>query len=181
MIKYISIIFLALVFQWGHSQEKDTADVAFKAKLLTLDRHGILAEDKLLNDIKKQKLEFVEYNDSSNWIFIKIKFDQKYGGYIDNYSVLWLGDCYFYLAFRKEKSKFYRLGGFDVLDVEDFVKDIQNDIEYLDVLSNKKLNSEIPIDCIESYVEIPERKKLKKGYKCFKKCSDTLTTTLIVN
>jgi len=181
MIKYISIIFLILICQLGYSQEKDTADIIFKAKLLTLDRHGVSDKAKLLEDILKQKLEIIEYSDSSNWIFMKIKFDQKYGGYIDKHSVLWLGNCYFYLAFRKEKSKFYRLGGFDSLDLDDFVNDIQNDIEYFKILSNEKLNNDIPVNCIESYVELSKRKRLKKGYNCFQKCSDILTTTLIVH
>ncbi len=181
MKKYIPIIFLALFFQLGHSQKKDTADIAFKAKLLTIDRHGVLDQDKLLEDILKQKLEIIEHSDSSNWIFMKIKFDQKYGDYYDNSYVAWLGECYFYIAYRKEKSKFYRLGGFDSLDLDDFVNDIQNDIEYFKILSNGKLNNEVPINCIESYVELPERKRLKKEYNCFQKCSDILTTTLIVN
>ncbi len=163
-----------------YSQEKDTADIAFKAKLLTLNRHGVLDEDRLLEDIKKQKLEFIEYNDSSNWVFMKITFDQKYGDHYDNSYVIWLGGCYFYIAYRKEKSKFYRLGGFDALDLDDFISDIHNDIEYIDFLYNEELNKEIPIDCIESYVKKSKKKRLKHGYKCFQKCSDTLTTTLIV-
>lgn len=164
-----------------YSQEKDTADISFKAKLLTIDRHGILNEAKLLEDIKKQKLEFIEYNDSNDWVFMKIKFDQKYGKHYDNSYVIWLGSCYFYIAYRKEESKFYRLGGFDALDIDDFINDFHNDTEYLDFLFNKELKKEIPIHCMESYVRQSGKKRLKKGYNCFQQCSDVLSTTLIVN
>lgn len=180
MIRCIFITFL-LLSTFVLSQEKDTADIVFKAKLLTVDRHGILENSKLIEDIEKQKLDFIEFNDSSNWFFMKIEFNQKYGKYMDGHSILWLGNCHFYLAFKKEKSKFYRLGGFDALDIKDFIKDLHDDIEYLDILFNEKLNMEIPIDCIESYVEMPEKKKIKNGYQCFDKCSEKLSTTLIVN
>lgn len=180
MIKYISIISLIFLSELCYSQEKDTADISFKAKLLTVDRHGILDENKLVEEIEKQKLEFIEYNDSSNWVFMKIKFDQKYGNYKNDHSTLWLGDCNFYIAFNKETSKFYRLGGFDILDVDDFIDDMHEDL-YFDIHFDENLNEEIPIHCIESYVKLSEKMRLKKGHQCFSPCSKKLTTNLIVN
>lgn len=179
-MKYFAIIFL-LISTFTLSQKTDSKDIAFKAKLLTLDRHGVLNEDKLLEDITNQKLEFIEYNDFSNWVFMKIDFNQIYGNYIDNNSILWLGNCSFYIAFRNENSKFYRLGGFDALDINDFIKDLRQDIEYIPILSNENLNEIIDINCMESFFEMTEKKKFKKGYQCYSPCSEKLSTTLIVN
>lgn len=175
-IIYFSIFHICL------GQVSDTANIAFKAKLLTLDRKGLLDKDAQIKDIVNQKLDFIEYKKSNNWIFMRIKFNQKYGNYFQDKdgAVLWLGECYFYLAFKREEAVFYRLGGFDKLDVENFVKDLKEDIiEYDDILTNESLNNIIPINCIEKYVKTKGKKK-KTEYKCFNQCSEILRTTMSV-
>lgn len=179
-MKIILSLLLLGLFHTGFSQTIDTASIAFKAKLMTLDRKGYFAKEKQIKEIENQKLDFIDYKSSDNWIFMRIKYDQNYGNYDGDGYILRLGNCDFYLAFRKEGSVFYRLGGFDKLDLEDFINDLKEDvIEYYDVIDNKKIADEIPFECIENYLKKKKRKK-NLEYSCFDECSKVMKTTLIV-
>ncbi len=65
----------------------------------------------------------------------------------------WLGSCDFYIAFNVDKAKFYRIGGFDILDLSDFFDDLgPKDLDLFDLGSDKALD----FYCLKSHSELPK-------------------------
>lgn len=166
MKKIVYIIYILSFSGFCFSQKKDTIDIAFKAKFLTTSIYGIPDKENFIQEIQKQKLEFITYKESNNFVFMKIKFDQKYTDFYRNAHTAWLGNCFFFLAFNKEKSKFYRIGGFDVLDIDEFMMDLSDEVKYLDYYVDERLTKEIPISCIETYYNV-STKEVEEGISLF--------------
>ena len=151
----------------------DTTSITFKAKLLTLSRRGITNVKNILDEENKKKVDFLKTKYKS-FIFIKINSkDPSYGWYKTK------NGCNYYLAYNKEKSKFYRLGGFDIVDINDFFKDLENQevIIFKDLEEGNEIE-EIDIYCLYNYYKMKPKKRLKKGYKCFHKCSKEIITKI---
>jgi len=111
------LIFFSLSFTtFSQSNEKiDTNLVEFKAKLFTLSVYGLPHDStNILEEISKQKVERLNIP-KGGIIFFKIKFDQKYLKGTSRYIEL-LGSCNYYIAYNHQMVKFYRLGGWDLLD-----------------------------------------------------------------
>mgnify|MGYP006921593043 CR=1 FL=1 len=180
MIKLIKIaVIINLLFaSLSYSQTVDSSAVMLKAKLLTTSRYGLCLNDSIISDIANQKGNFLKSN-SSNILLLGIQFGQKYclGG--QDMQILWIGDCTYYLAFNIKKNKFYRLGGFDKLDTEDFFGDLTLqdetlfDIDYIE-------SGEIDFNCLKEYSKLSAKKKLSRP-PCLPKCSEKLSTTLTVH
>ncbi|HRJ31910.1 MAG TPA: hypothetical protein PLV21_00065 [Cyclobacteriaceae bacterium] len=141
----ILIVSIALFIGASHLKiiaQVDTSRVVYKAKLLTISRFGITDSISTLNTIQSQSSHLLKSN-SSEFIFIKIKFDQPYDILLkqdsSNRGFSWFGHCYYYLAFSSSKGKYYRLGGFDVSDTKDFLKDVK-EIEVLQLLKVEEIN-----------------------------------------
>jgi hypothetical protein len=114
---------------------------------------------------------------------LKIKFDQQfYLGNINN-SKAWFGSCNFYLAFNTITKKFYRLGGFDSEDIDDFFSDLhasKSKLDTYDFLFNEDFKpavyEDFEINCLEEYYKMKPKKRNKKGFPCFAKCSEVIYT-----
>ena len=175
----IPLIFNLFFLSISNSQitEKDSVNIAFKAKLLTTSRFGLADTSTIKKSIQKQDLEFIS-NPTNSIILLKIKFDQKYYMNNKNRANFFYGKCYYYLSYNTKTNKFYRLGGFDSLDIKDFF----NDLNYIEKQEKEKLflkgfDSDydgIDIICLSNYNDLSKKKKRKKGFKCFNICSKSL-------
>lgn len=156
---------------------EDSLALKFKAQLLTTSRCGLATSDSLLSDIKSQKVTFLN-SPSSNTILLKVDFNQRYFTGDVNNQILWLGDCSYYLAFNVKRNKFYRLGGFDELDTDEFFEDFEAvDVSLFNIEYNKR--SEIDFYCLREHAETPFRKRYKK-LPCVPTCSEKLKTILVI-
>lgn len=176
----ILIILLVSTFSIGntYSQKIDSVGLKLKAQLLTTSRYGIASYDSLLSDITKQRVIFIK-SPALNIILLKVHFSQKYfiGG--DGGHIQWLSDCYYYLAFNIKKNKFYRIGGFEILDLRDFFQDLKaDDYGLFGEAFNK--TSEINFLCLRDYNELSPKRQLKQR-TCLPACDKVLTTELIIN
>ncbi len=166
----IIILFLVIVMTTNTAFSQsllDTTDLIFKAKLLTLNREGIGKRDSVLSSLAKQKSNFL-LSPTQNLYFIQITFDQS-----SSNGAEWLGHCNYYLAFNLSKNKYYRLGGFDSLDIGDFFEDLEgDDFKIFDFAYQEK--SSIDFYCLSTFNDWSGRKKRKRKFTCFDKCSDVL-------
>jgi len=162
----------------------DSATIAFKAKLLTINRQGISDVEGMLNQINQKKVKFLntKYED---FIFLKIDFtDTFYEGKIylnhnDSVGRTLFGSCFYYLAFNKKNAKFYRLGGFDIVDIDDFIRDLEEQevIIFKDLEGGNEIEG-MDINCLYNYYQMKPKKRLRKGYSCFSKCSKEIVTKI---
>jgi hypothetical protein len=163
---------LGLISVDSFAQSISENEISFKAKLLTVNRLGVASEKAIIEDIKSQQLEFLK-NDSGNMIIMKIKFSQSnFKG--DDRKVVWLGECNYYIAYNREKFRFYLLGGFSSLDLKTFFEDL-NSKEFVDIASNDHLSKEINFQCLYDCSKMSKNKALKsKRFPCLKNCDDEL-------
>ena len=158
-------------------QSVDSLALKFKAQLLTTSRYGLANSDSLLSDITDQRVTFLS-SPSSNTILLKVVFDQKYfTGDVED-QILWLGDCSYYLAFNIKRNTFYRLGGFDELDIDEFFDDFET-VDHNLVNIEYAKTSEIDFYCLKEYAETSSKKRLNKSL-CIPCCSEKLETTLVI-
>lgn len=179
MKHYFVYIFLIGYCITGMAQQVkvDSANIAFKAKLMTMYRQGITDSTKLIKTIQSQKIEFTK-NTSENIVLMKIYFDQIVYSK-DNTTHSWFGNCNYYLAYNLKKEKFYRIGGFDSNDVVEFIDDIQEysfSTEDELFLFNLETFGDFDMSCLMSYYYMSEKKRKRKGYKCFDRCSEVIFT-----
>lgn len=150
----------------------DSASIAFKAKLFTTSRYGIENKFLILEDIENQELKFLN-SSIPNIVLMRIKFNQKY--YMgESREMTLIGNCFYYIAFNLKNKKFYRLGGFDSNDLQEFFGECDI-IENLNWISNEE---EIDFLCLLTYSKLPKKKKAKKGFECFKSCNSEITEYL---
>jgi hypothetical protein len=152
--------------------------ILFKAKMLTTYRYGAAEQSTILNELNSQQSEFLT-NDSSEIVIIKIAFAQRnFKG--ENRDLTWIGSCDFYIGYNRRLFKYYRLGGFDCLDVKDFFYDLKSR-EHISLLSDENLNRKIDLLCLNEYAEARSgRKKKKIEARCIKKCSEELSDHTIL-
>lgn len=167
---YFVCIFLIGYCITGMAQQVkvDSANIAFKAKLMTMYRQGITDSTKLIKTIQSQKIEFTK-NTSENIVLMKIYFDQIVYSK-DNTTHSWFGNCNYYLAYNLKKEKFYRIGGFDSNDVVEFIDDIQEysfSTEDELFLFNLETFGDFDMSCLMSYYYMSEKKKKKKRLQVF--------------
>ena len=176
-LSFLILILLSISIQ-GQESKIDTSNIAFKAKLMTMFRTGVNDSTSLVKKIQSQKIEFVE-NPSKSIILMKIIFNQNVI-LSKNEGRTVFGSCNYYIAFNNSNSKFYRIGGFDNNDVIEFIEDMGTYSSKMDeALLFYNLNNvygDFDMECISIYSELSERKRKKRGYKCFKKCSKELFT-----
>lgn len=172
-------LFLFFLYSKVWSQDINQTMVAEKAKLLTISRFGIANKDSIWSDLQKQKLWFIP-NKSTNILLMKVRFEQKYR-HGNNQSTLWIGGCFFYIAYNKKTFKYYRLGGWDTVDAFDFFNDLPPE-DYSRLLLDEKLKENIDFYCLLEYSKWPrKRKKQKKTCPCSKICSEELETILRID
>ena len=165
-----------------YSQESiskiDSATVAFKAKLFTVSKYGISPKDSVLSFIENQKLIFLKTS-YKNFIFMKIEFSQPYKLSNGSETIL-LGKCNYYLAYNISASKYYRLGGFDNVDIDDFFNALNAKVSSIYVDDKRMTNveyeyiEEIDIFCLARYYKLSKKQRLKTKY-CLGNCNDEIS------
>ena len=173
----IGLVFL-LSFGFVNGQEENNDDyksvdstaVLFKAKLLTISKYGIANREKIINYVDSQNAIFL--NDPfDSFMFIKVDFGQPYT-LSDGSIVLALGDCSYYIAYSIFDNRFYRLGGFEFNDIDEFIKDLIISEAYFG--SQEDMDEEINLACMyENYMKNKVKNK-KKPYTCFDNCSELI-------
>lgn len=110
---------------------------------------------------------------------MKIKFSQPYRT-SDNSELTLDRNCFFYIAFNIIKMKFYRLGGFDSVNIDDFIKDLesQEGVNVIDWVNGNEIE-EIDMDCLYEYFYLSKKKRLKQKFTCFESCSENTRTYYI--
>lgn len=180
MKNFILSIFALCFMSFGYSQKKsiDTANVVFKAKLMTMYRQGVTDSTLILETVLSQKVEFIE-NPSEKITLMKIPFSQTIYRNSKYTSSPFFGACSYYIAFSTKRDKFYRIGGFDTNDVVEFIDDIKTFSDVDDALflnSYYRRFDEFDIDCLLEYYELSEKKRKKEGFNCFNTCSKKVFT-----
>ena len=156
----------------------DSSAVKFKASLFTVSEFGIASKEIILKDLENQKTNFLETK-YKKFSFLKVEFSQPYRMSDSNYVTL-IRDCTYYLAFNLEDKKFYKLGGFNTLDIDDFIKDLERlEIDNNIPWDEKNIIKEIDINCLYEYSLLDKKKRLKSNFKCFENCSENTKTYYI--
>lgn len=155
--------------------------IAFKAKLFTVSEFGSSTKEQILNDITNQDLTFLDTM-YENFLFMKISFSQPYR-LPNNHTLTLYRDCNYYLAYSVKSFRYYKLGGFDSIDIDTFFKDLklrEGNI-YMDYSEGGREISGIDIYCLHDYYKIKKCKRIKKGYTCFENCKENTETTIILH
>lgn len=179
MNKLLLLLFFCLSITMNAQKlgKQDSVNILFKAKLLTTNEYGIsYSKESILQNIEQQKATFLKTG-YKKFVFIKVDFSQKYN-LLDRGTIVRFGNCSYYLAFNIEISKFYKLGGFNIPDIDEFIKDV-NGIEEKGIFNGLGGGEieEIDIDCLYDYSLLSSRKRRKKGYSCLGNCNEIVTTT----
>ena len=156
----------------------DSTSIIFKANLFTISEYGIASKENILKDIENQKVNFLNTKYKS-FSFLKIEFSQPYRT-SDTSSLTLDRSCSYYLAFNITKKRFYKLGGFDNIDIDDFINDLelQEGINIID-WANRNEIAEINIDCLYDYFMLNKKQRLKRKFTCFECCSQNTKTYYI--
>lgn len=180
MKKGIIFTFLCFWLSICFSQDKkiDTSAIGFKAKLFTVSEYGISNKNQILKDIEEQEITFLK-TQYENFIFMKVDFAQPYRLPQDHTQTL-KRDCSYYIAFNTIDSRYYRLGGFDNLDIDSFFKDLElrESTVFKDIAEGKEIEG-IDVYCLHEYYKMNKKKRLKKGFKCLDNCSQKTETKII--
>lgn len=180
MKRLVTLIFLSYIVNI-HGQDKmtiDTLAISFKAKLFTTSEYGISDKEQILKDIENQKIQFLK-TQYENFVFMKVDFAQPYR--IPQESTQTLNrDCSYYIAFNVTNSIFYRLGGFDKIDIDSFFEalEVNESGIFKDIVEGKEIEG-IDIYCLHEYYKMSKKKRLRKGFKCLDNCSQKTETTII--
>lgn len=151
-------------------------DISFKAKLLTVFRLGIASPETVVRDLKAQELKFLTA-DTGRIAIMKIAFSQhNFRG--ETMSNALLGQCFYYVAYNRELYKFYRLGGFDSSDAQEFFSDLKAD-EFIMLTSDEKITSEIDLICLSKHAK-RSKLRVKSRRQCDINCSSSISTYLQV-
>ncbi len=182
-MKICTLLWLLIYCSQSFCQKMETIDstsVIFKANLFTTSEYGIASKENILKDIESQKVIFLKTKYKS-FSFLKIEFSQPYR--TSDISSLTLNrSCSYYLAFNIIKKRFYKLGGFDNLDIDDFINDLElqegtNTIDWV----NRDEIAEINIDRLYDYFKLNKKQRLKRKFSCFECCSQNTKTYYIEN
>lgn len=172
-IKKTLLFFLILcgtMFSQKNSLTKlDTLGIEFKAKLLTIERNGLPNKNYIIEEIEERKILYLktEYTD---FMFLKIIALSPVGWYKNSF-------CNYYLSYNKKTRVFYKLGGFDFLDLDSFFEDLSHN--QLSMWEFETDVEEINLECLYKYYILPEKKKNRKKINCHCKCSDEIIRELM--
>lgn len=148
----------------------DSAAVMFKAKLLTVSEYGVAPEAVILKDIENQEAKFLKTK-YKNFMFIRVNFSQPYR--LGDSQRTLIRDCKYYIAYNVVSNRFYRLGGFGLDEIDDFVKDLNGaDEEMILDWANEDEIEDIDIICLLEYAGLGKKKRLKRKFSCFGNCVD---------
>ena len=173
------LISLYSINTFSQEQKIDSASIAFKAKLFTVSEFGSSTKEQILSDISNQDLTFLDTM-YKNFLFMKISFSQPYR-LPNNHTQTLYRYCDYYLAFSVKNSRYYKLGGFDSIDIDAFFKDLKlrEGFVFKDFAEGGREISGIDIYCLHDYYKIKKCKRIKKSYTCFENCKDITETTII--
>jgi len=169
--KLALLFFLMTLTSFAQQKEIDSVDIEFKAKLLTVSRYGVSAKELISNDVENQKIIYLK-SEYKNFIFLKIKFEQPYR-LDDDSEKISFGHCNYYLSYNKKNKIFYRLGGFDYLDIDEFFQDLKK-IEVTDFIGYSEVIGEIDINCLYKFYKMNSRKRGKNKSLCFLNCNEQI-------
>ncbi|WP_250433666.1 hypothetical protein [Hanstruepera flava] len=181
MKKYLWIFLILMSFSTKGQNilsKKDSVKILFKAKLLTTSEYGIGLDIKqIINDVENQNALFLKTLYSS-FLFIEVEFNQPYR-IINGDIVTFSRECSYYLAFNIINSRFYRIGGFDTIDIDTFINDLnyQEDGIFKDVINKNEIEG-IDVRCLYRYFTLSTKKRNKKGFECFDNCRNITTTNV---
>lgn len=180
MKRIVFVILIAFTLNSSAQEltKRDSINIAFKAKLLTTNEDGIsYSKESILQNIEQQKTTFLK-TIYKNFVFIKVECSQKYN-LLEGGTMTRFGDCNYYLAFNTEFSRFYKLGGFDTLDIDAFLAKLGAS-EKMGIFNRLDVGEieEIDIDCLYNYSELSLRKRRKRGYSCLGSCNETTKTII---
>jgi hypothetical protein len=176
-MKITQLISMLLVSTALNAQAVSNEDISFKAKLLTVFRLGVASPETIIRDLKDQELKFLT-TDSGRIVIMKIAFGQhNFHGETESTAVL--GQCFYYVAYNRELYKFYRLGGFDLSDAQEFFADLKAD-EFIMLTSDENITSEIDLICLSKNARRGNIRKRRRT-PCDANCSLSLSSTLQVH
>lgn len=148
----------------------DSSAVLFKARLFTIEREGVVSDKVFFETINT--LECKKYI-SKNFYYIIIKAPD----YLMNYDyekTAIFGECSYYIAYSIKDNKYYKLGGFDTNNTNEFAKKF---ISSTDAVNYREIVKDASfID----YLRLILSKKNKKAAKFFPMCSEVMEKNLII-
>lgn len=169
--KLLIILICFICNSYCHGQQiVDSSSVAFKAQLFTVSEFGIAKKDSIIKYISSQKTTFLKtlYKD---FMFIKVDFSQPYTQ-SDGSKLTLFRNCSYYMGYNKRNSTFYRLGGFDVVDVDIFFNDLKLSDGIMFYTFDDGEIEGMSVQCLYSYYQLSKKKRIKRGFHCFDKCSE---------
>ncbi|MBP7540805.1 MAG: hypothetical protein KA802_12840 [Saprospiraceae bacterium] len=145
---------------------KFSPNIAFKAKLLTLNRYGLTDSSNIMQQVLNQRLKYYYNIEIKNFVFIEINHSQVYS-YTTNEGLsetFYAVGCSYFLAYNLHEAKFYRLFGFDISDYSEF-KETVSELKF----QNFDLYSDLLNYLSDIYSTCQNKKKI---YKCDCNCQD---------
>lgn len=154
--------------------EKNIID---KAKLMTLNRYGIISLDSTINMLIKQDFRVHKYDSNYRYLTLLIYNNQEYA--VDYTPITFSRlrfenrNCEFVIVFSYIDERFYRIKGFDVCDFVELVHDVEKNLDIIELIFYSDRNDERPLIDIDCYYDkyILKKRKYKK-IDCDCKCSD---------
>lgn len=165
LLLFVYCFFTLFLFsQENNSRKIDTLNITFKAKMLTLERQGVINKNYLLKSIEERNVDFLR-TIYSNFLFLKVTGKPPIGWYKNQY-------CSYYLAYNIKTQMFYRIGGFDFLDINNFFKDL-----FEREVPSMNFNDDVvglDLECLFRFYILPTKKRLKKKNICYCTCSEEI-------
>lgn len=180
----ISSLFFCISLNAQNLKVIDSTSIAFKAKLLSINKQGVSDIKSMLDQVDNKQIKFLKTK-YKYFEFLKIDFTDLYYEakvYINEEDLIGqalFGSCSYYLAFNKVNAKYYKLGGFNDLDIDEFFYDLE-DLEifiFKDLEGGNEVEG-IDMYCLYNYYNLKPKRRLKKGYNCFSKCSEEMSTEM---
>ncbi|CAM4235432.1 hypothetical protein [Flavobacterium terrigena] len=170
MNKFFVYIILLLTFYSNAQESKsssvvvDTSSIVFKAKLMTIERKGIFSEKKLDGFLKDLKHKIYITKD---FCFIVVN-SADYVIKNNNEKIALFGDCKYYLAYSFYNNLYYRLGGFEHENIDEFSSSFLKSsilFSYNDNVLDEKL-----VD----FLSLVASHKNRKAKKFFPNCKEVM-------
>ena len=172
-----TLLFFYLFTGFGQNKKIDITAIAFKAKLLTVSEFGVSNKNQILKDIENQKITFLKTK-YENFVFMKVDFNQPYRLPIGRTQTL-KRDCSYYIGFNVLTSVFFRLGGFDTIDIDDFFTSLKaNESPIFKDIEEGEEIQDIDVYCLYEYYQMSKKKRLKKCFNCMDNCSKKTETVI---
>lgn len=176
---FIIIFITTSLIQAQSLTQNDSIAILFKGQLFTISEYGVASKDKILKDIENQKSDFLKTK-YENFLFMKITFNQPYRLLNQNLSTL-VRNCDYYIAFNIKQSRYYKLGGFNKIDIADFFDDLKINEKSLFPDGKGEEIKDVDIHCLYNYYRLSEKKRNKSKFDCFGNCQEKTSTTIIIH